>query len=265
MIYSNASNHHFQLQESLQYFSTNDVHTNYLSLMTKSRSTGDSLSNNSPNDSLSTLTTLTNFTNNTVNNFNSNHDSNAATSTAASLPMDPFKFTQNQINCICETLLQSKKYDRLSQFICLLPPQMYEPTTSTSNFTHRNRPPSYQGSVAASPITSGNTLQTLHTREMLLRCKAHIAYASNNFNDLYELLQDNPFSSCLHSELQTLWNEAHYKESEIIRGRKLGAVDKYRIRRKFLLPRSIWDGDQLIYCFKEKARQALKDCYENNK
>ena len=44
-----------------------------------------------------------------------------------------------------------------------------------------------------------------------------------------------------------------------------GAVDKYRIRKKFPLPRTIWDGEETIYCFKEKSRLALKDCYRNNR
>ena len=30
----------------------------------------------------------------------------------------------------------------------------------------------------------------------------------------------------------------------------LGAVDKYRLRRKFPLPRTIWDGEETVYCFK---------------
>ena len=29
-----------------------------------------------------------------------------------------------------------------------------------------------------------------------------------------------------------------------------GAVDKYRLRRKFPLPRTIWDGEETVYCFK---------------
>ena len=40
-----------------------------------------------------------------------------------------------------------------------------------------------------------------------------------------------------------------------MRGRPLGAVGKYRIRRKFPLPRTIWDGEETSYCFKEKSRQ----------
>ena len=29
-----------------------------------------------------------------------------------------------------------------------------------------------------------------------------------------------------------------------------GAVDKYRLRRKFPLPATIWDGEETVYCFK---------------
>lgn len=43
---------------------------------------------------------------------------------------------------------------------------------------------------------------------------------------------------------------AHYDEAEQHRGRPLGAVGKYRVRRKFPLPQTIWDGDETSYCFK---------------
>lgn len=45
----------------------------------------------------------------------------------------------------------------------------------------------------------------------------------------------------------------------------LGAVDKYRIRKKFPLPKTIWDGEETVYCFKERSRNALKECYDKNR
>ncbi|EHB16790.1 Homeobox protein SIX4 [Heterocephalus glaber] len=51
-----------------------------------------------------------------------------------------------------------------------------------------------------------------------------------------------------------LWYKARYTEAERARGRPLGAVDKYRLRRKFPLPRTIWDGEETVYCFKEKSQ-----------
>lgn len=44
-----------------------------------------------------------------------------------------------------------------------------------------------------------------------------------------------------------------------------GAVDKYRLRKKYPLPKTIWDGEETVYCFKEKSRNALKDCYTKNR
>ncbi len=39
-------------------------------------------------------------------------------------------------------------------------------------------------------------------------------------------------------------------------------MDKYRLRRKHPLPRTIWDGEDTVYCFKEKSRQCLKETYK---
>ena len=60
------------------------------------------------------------------------------------------------------------------------------------------------------------------------------------------------------------WMQAHYAEAEKARGRPLGAVGKYRVRRKFPLPRTIWDGEETSYCFKEKSRTALRQWYTHN-
>lgn len=45
----------------------------------------------------------------------------------------------------------------------------------------------------------------------------------------------------------------------------LGAVDKYRLRKKYPLPKTIWDGEETVYCFKERSRNALKECYARNR
>lgn len=34
---------------------------------------------------------------------------------------------------------------------------------------------------------------------------------------------------------------------------------------QFPLPRTIWDGEETVYCFKATCRQALKECYGSNK
>ena len=42
-------------------------------------------------------------------------------------------------------------------------------------------------------------------------------------------------------------------------------MDKYRIRRKFPLPRTIWDGEETVYCFKERSRNALRESFKLEK
>lgn len=84
------------------------------------------------------------------------------------------------------------------------------------------------------------------------------------FKDLYRILESHNFSPASHPKLQNLWLKAHYIEAEKIRGRPLGAVGKYRIRRKYPLPRTIWDGEETSYCFKEKSRNILREWYQTN-
>ena len=36
-------------------------------------------------------------------------------------------------------------------------------------------------------------------------------------------------------------------------------------RRKFPLPATIWDGEETVYCFKEKSRTCLKETYLKNR
>lgn len=36
------------------------------------------------------------------------------------------------------------------------------------------------------------------------------------------------------------------------------------MRRKFPLPRTIWDGEETSYCFKEKSRSVLREWYASN-
>lgn len=87
----------------------------------------------------------------------------------------------------------------------------------------------------------------------------------NAFHELYAILESQSFDTKHHVPLQQLWFKAHYLEAEKVRGRSLGAVDKYRLRKKYPLPKTIWDGEETVYCFKEKSRNALKDCYLKNR
>ncbi|XP_010726345.3 homeobox protein six1-like, partial [Meleagris gallopavo] len=104
----------------------------------------------------------------------------------------------------------------------------------------------------------------LHKNESVLKAKAVVAFHRGNFRELYKILESHQFSPHNHPKLQQLWLKAHYMEAEKLRGRPLGAVGKYRVRRKFPLPRTIWDGEETSYCFKEKSRGVLREWYAHN-
>ncbi|XP_067005300.1 homeobox protein SIX6 [Anabrus simplex] len=142
----------------------------------------------------------------------------------------PVAFSAEQVTCMCEALLQSNDVDRLERFLRSLSPQ---------------------------GLIRGN--------EAVLRARAVVAFNRGNYHELYAILESHPFDGRHHAKLQQMWFTAHYREAERVRGRPLGAVDKYRLRKKYQLPKTIWDGEETIYCFKERSRNALKECYNRNR
>ncbi|XP_074662943.1 homeobox protein SIX6-like [Tubulanus polymorphus] len=139
-------------------------------------------------------------------------------------------FSPEQVACVCEALQQSSNIDRLARFLWSLPPS-----------------------------------ELLRGSEAVLKARATVAFHRGAFRELYAIMESHNFDPSNHPMLQQMWYKAHYMEAQKIRGRPLGAVDKYRLRRKYPLPRTIWDGEETVYCFKEKSRQALKDMYKQNR
>ncbi|XP_043120766.1 homeobox protein SIX5 [Puntigrus tetrazona] len=140
-------------------------------------------------------------------------------------------FSTDQVACLCEALLQAGNVDRLWRFLSTIPP--------------------------SADLLRGN--------ETMLKAQALVAFHREEFNELYAILDSHDFHPSNHGFLQDLYLKARYKEAERSRGRSLGAVDKYRLRKKFPLPKTIWDGEETVYCFKEKSRNALKECYKINR
>ncbi|XP_007549533.1 SIX homeobox 9 isoform X1 [Poecilia formosa] len=142
-------------------------------------------------------------------------------------------FTTEQVICVCEVLLQGGHMDRLASFLRTLPPS-----------------------------SSSSSSSCLWELESVLKAQAAVAFHQGRFSDLYAQLESFPFSPRSHPFLQQLWLRARYAEAERQRGRPLGAVGKYRVRRKFPLPHTIWDGEETSYCFKqEKSRNVLREWY----
>ncbi|GJQ68854.1 hypothetical protein Trydic_g6054 [Trypoxylus dichotomus] len=139
-------------------------------------------------------------------------------------------FTVSQVAAVCETLEESGDIERLARFLWSLP------------VAHPN-------------------ISELNKSEAVLRARAIVAFHSGNFRELYGILETHKFTKSSHGKLQAMWLEAHYQEAEKLRGRALGPVDKYRVRKKFPLPRTIWDGEQKTHCFKERTRSLLREWY----
>ncbi|KAL4641818.1 homeobox protein SIX6-like [Arapaima gigas] len=144
--------------------------------------------------------------------------------------MPMLNFSPQQVAGVCETLEESGDIDRLGRFLWSLPV-----------------------APAACEVLSKN--------ESVLRARAIVAFHTGNFRELYHILENHKFTKKSHSKLQALWLESHYQEAEKLRGRPLGPVDKYRVRKKFPLPRTIWDGEQKTHCFKERTRHLLREWY----
>ncbi|KAL8219833.1 UNVERIFIED_CONTAM: hypothetical protein K2H54_034631 [Gekko kuhli] len=159
----------------------------------------------------------------------------AATATAAPSPPSPPpppppRFSPEQVSCVCEALLQAGDPGRLGRFL---------------------------GSL---PADEARRLEAA-AGESLAKARALLAFQRGDFGELYRLVQSRPFGAPHHPFLQDLYLRARYREAEVARGRPLGAVDKYRLRKKFPLPATIWDGEETVYCFKRRSRAALRDSY----
>lgn len=121
----------------------------------------------------------------------SSSSSSASTPEGASLLQGgkgSLQFSPEQIDCVCETLLQAGDMERLGRFLSILP---------------------------------------LHTEvsrssEVILRARAAVAFHRGTFKDVYTILESNTFTAKYHTEMQNMWYRAHYKEAEKIRQRPLG-------------------------------------------
>lgn len=139
-------------------------------------------------------------------------------------------FSVTQVSAVCETLEESGDIERLGRFLWSLP------------VAHPN-------------------IGELNKSESVLRARALVAFHMGNYREMYHIVENHRFTKDSHGKLQAMWLEAHYQEAEKLRGRPLGPVDKYRVRKKFPLPRTIWDGEQKTHCFKERTRSLLREWY----
>ncbi|GMR56522.1 hypothetical protein PMAYCL1PPCAC_26717, partial [Pristionchus mayeri] len=152
-------------------------------------------------------------------------------SSSTSDPLSPgssSSISADQVSKRCEILEESGDVDALARFLHALPLEI---------------------------------AQEVGNQEPVLRARAIVYFHMGMFNEMKTILAGHKFAAICHPKLQMLWQEAHYQEAEKARGRPLGPVDKYRVRKKFPMPRTIWDGEQKTHCFKERTRSLLREWY----
>uniref|UniRef100_A0A1I8BBG8 Homeobox domain-containing protein n=1 Tax=Meloidogyne hapla TaxID=6305 RepID=A0A1I8BBG8_MELHA len=139
-------------------------------------------------------------------------------------------FSQEQINFICQCLFQWNDGERLVKLFTMNPQLLNNPYNSST----------------------------------VLKAYLFALYYKGQFETFFNLMSENRFERSHHSELVQLWYMAKYEEDKNKKLKELVPVDKYRIRKKNPPPKSIWDGDELIYSFRKGDREILKDHYNRN-
>ena len=159
-----------------------------------------------------------------------------------------FRFTDEQIVCICTALQQKRDFDKLEQFLSTLNLAI-TPSSRETCAVDDTLPVKLEGHSRTCDVVQS-------VKDAVLSSVADVSFHRGRYTELCEVLQSHAFSTVYHGHLQQLWYEAHYAMETAVRRRTLGAVDKYRIRRKHPLPATIWDGEDTLYCFKV----GLPDC-----
>ena len=149
-------------------------------------------------------------------------------------------FTIEQVICLCQNLMNRKRFDLLAQCLEVVE-QDFKNNASFRGDFERN--------------------------EKILIAKVYAADHKNDIKTVKTILQTHKFRPEHHKTLKDLWFSAHYKERQnsLNPKRHLGAVDKYRIRKKYPPPKTIWDGEETKYCFEMKDRSALMMVYRVEK
>ena len=127
-----------------------------------------------------------------------------------------FAYSEEQKNCISDSLQQRGEYKILESFL-----QIYsEPPGSGGGGCGA----SGHGISAAAGSGGGGGGGGTEVSESILRGKALVAFENGNFRELYSIIESRDFSPANHMQLQELWYRAHYKEAESVRGRALGKL-----------------------------------------
>ncbi|XP_029655086.1 homeobox protein SIX2-like [Octopus sinensis] len=88
-------------------------------------------------------------------------------------------------------------------------------------------------------------------------------FRENKFSQIRTYLSTNTFPCHIWNKLQKLWYESFYQELRS-HGKELKAVAKFRLRKKYPPPRTVWNGEKLSYNLPQKSRNFLEAFFRNN-
>lgn len=86
--------------------------------------------------------------------------------------------------------------------------------------------------------------------DIIRKSRVLLFMAECNWDAAIREIESAPFNEDMHPEMERLLRKCQYSKEEAEKKRPLGAVDKYRLRKKKPLPRTIWDGSKSKYGFK---------------
>eukprot|EP00116_Pleurobrachia_bachei_P006326 sb/3466588/ len=119
-----------------------------------------------------------------------------------------------------------------------------------------NPPPAFQfPSPPSTPPPTGSPLLAF-ARTLLSR---------QSFHEFQQLVTCNTFPRDCQAELRDLWWESVYNNHMVkTSSTKLSSMQKYRLRKRHPLPRTIWDGEATSYNLRVSSREYLLTYYEKN-
>ncbi|PIC28750.1 hypothetical protein B9Z55_020563 [Caenorhabditis nigoni] len=161
-----------------------------------------------------------------------------STTSIATFGFPMAEYNLDQMEAICTSLFQARDGERLVAFFNQMK-EMY----GSNALDHFGS----ESIVVVSPISA----------------YTYALYHSNDFERLFHLLSTRHFHATFFADLQEIWHYARYKESQLKRGKELNPVEKYRLRRKFPPPKTIWDGEETVYSFKDSSRKYLKKFFND--
>ncbi|KAL3087809.1 hypothetical protein niasHT_029573 [Heterodera trifolii] len=102
--------------------------------------------------------------------------------------------------------------------------------------------------------------------EAVIAARILISLHTRNFNELYAFLESHKFPRQMHPKLQKIWWDIHFLEAQQTLGKsQLSLLEKYKVREKYPLPPTIWDGQRKNGLFSENTLTLLNEQYAESR